>query len=148
MLAVIVAATVVQLPGLMVPPHTSSDAYRYVWDGRVQLFGTSPYRFAPLDDLLADLHDPLLFPGLAVDDRSGCALPLIALAVLTAPLEWPAVAVAPDCQSTSASPHKPSPPNLIHGLRRVGAAPVPICRSATGTGTALSWSNEKPRMCA
>lgn len=70
-LAVILAAVVLQVPGLLVPPRSSSDAYRYVWDGRVQLSGTSPYRFAPLDDRLASLRDPVLFPGLGVDDRSG-----------------------------------------------------------------------------
>ncbi len=70
-LAVILAATVVQLPGVLVPPRTSSDVYRYVWDGRVQLSGTSPYRYAPLDDRLAGLRDPVLFPGLGPNDRSG-----------------------------------------------------------------------------
>ena len=70
-LVVFVAALVVQLPGLLSPPRSSSDAYRYVWDGRVQLSGTSPYRYAPLDDRLSRLRDPILFPGLGSDDRSG-----------------------------------------------------------------------------
>ncbi|MEP6797838.1 MAG: glycosyltransferase 87 family protein [Lapillicoccus sp.] len=70
-LAVVMAAAVAQLPGVLQPPRTSSDAYRYVWDGRVQLSGTSPYRYAPLDDRLADLRDPLLFPGLRADQPSG-----------------------------------------------------------------------------
>lgn len=70
-LAVVLLAAVVQVPGLCVPPRISSDAYRYVWDGRVQLSGTSPYRYAPLDDRLARLRDPILFPGLGPDERSG-----------------------------------------------------------------------------
>ncbi|EAP98242.1 hypothetical protein JNB_14798 [Janibacter sp. HTCC2649] len=70
-LLVFVVALVVQLPGLLTSPRSSSDAYRYVWDGRVQLSGTSPYRYAPLDDRLADLRDPVLFPGLGSGDRSG-----------------------------------------------------------------------------
>lgn len=70
-LLVFVVALVVQLPGLMTPPRSSTDAYRYVWDGRVQLSGTSPYRYAPLDDRLADLRDLILFPGLASDELSG-----------------------------------------------------------------------------
>ncbi|WP_141848851.1 glycosyltransferase 87 family protein [Lapillicoccus jejuensis] len=65
------AAAVVQLPGLAHPPLTSSDAYRYVWDGRVQLAGVSPYRYAPLDDRLAGLRDPVLFPGIGPAQRSG-----------------------------------------------------------------------------
>lgn len=71
LLLVFLAALVVQLPGLLTAPRSSSDAYRYVWDGRVQLSGTSPYRYAPLDDRLAALRDPVLFPGLGPADRSG-----------------------------------------------------------------------------
>lgn len=69
--AVVLAAAVAQVPGILEPPRTSTDAYRYVWDGRVQLSGTSPYRYAPLDDRLARLRDPVLFPGLGPNDRSG-----------------------------------------------------------------------------
>ncbi len=60
-----------QVPGLTQPPQTSTDAYRYVWDGRVQLSATSPYRYAPADDTLAALRDPLLFPGLGAVEPSG-----------------------------------------------------------------------------
>ncbi|MEP7331349.1 MAG: hypothetical protein ABI692_04585 [Terracoccus sp.] len=70
-LAVMAVATLVQLPGILLATRSSSDAYRYVWDGRVQLSGTSPYRYAPLDDRLAKLRDPVLFPGLGPGDRSG-----------------------------------------------------------------------------
>jgi len=41
-IAVALLALAVQLPGMLTPPRTSSDAWRYVWDGRVQLSGTSP----------------------------------------------------------------------------------------------------------
>ncbi len=70
-LAVVISAAAVQLPGVLTPPITSTDAYRYVWDGRVQLSGTSPYRYAPLDDRLAGLRDPVLFAGLTAQQRSG-----------------------------------------------------------------------------
>ena len=42
----------------MVPsaPLVSDDAYRYVWDGRVQRFGLNPYRSAPDDPALEYLH--------------------------------------------------------------------------------------------
>jgi hypothetical protein len=69
--AVLLMAAVVQLPGLTAVPRMSSDAYRYVWDGRVQLAGVSPYRYVPLDDRLAALRDPVLFPGLGPTDPSG-----------------------------------------------------------------------------
>jgi hypothetical protein len=72
-LAVVLSAAVLQLPGVLVDPVTSTDAYRYVWDGRVQLSGTSPYLFVPLDDRLAQLRDPVLFPGLSPGESSGVA---------------------------------------------------------------------------
>lgn len=70
-ITVALLALSVQLPGLFTPPHSSSDAWRYVWDGRVQLSGTSPYRYVPLDDRLAWLRDPILFPGLTPQAHSG-----------------------------------------------------------------------------
>ncbi len=68
---IIIAGTVCcQLAAFRVPPVTSTDAYHYVWDGRVQLSGTSPYRYVPGDDALAKLRDPILFPGLRPDQHS------------------------------------------------------------------------------
>ncbi|MFE3324423.1 glycosyltransferase 87 family protein [Streptomyces sp. NPDC059176] len=55
--SVVIAAT-----GLLAPPRTSSDAYRYAWDGRVQAAGISPYDHTPKDPALAPLRDPWLFP--------------------------------------------------------------------------------------
>ncbi|MFJ7910721.1 hypothetical protein [Kitasatospora sp. NPDC096204] len=54
--------------GLLAPPRTSDDAYRYVWDGRVQAAGVSPYAHTPDDPALAGLRDPGLFP-----DGDGCS---------------------------------------------------------------------------
>ncbi len=42
-----------------VPPETlSDDVYRYVWDGKVQLRGINPYRFAPDAEELIPLREP------------------------------------------------------------------------------------------
>jgi hypothetical protein len=38
-------------------PTLSDDMYRYVWDGRVQAAGISPYRYTPAALELADLRD-------------------------------------------------------------------------------------------
>lgn len=51
--------------GLLGPPSTSTDSFRYAWDGRVQSAGISPYDHAPADPALAHLRDPWLFPGCA-----------------------------------------------------------------------------------
>ena len=39
------------------PVYLSSDPYRYLWDGRVQWAGVSPYRYAPAAPELAMLRD-------------------------------------------------------------------------------------------
>jgi hypothetical protein len=39
------------------PPVWSDDLWRYVWDGRVQLHGVHPYRYAPTAPELAGLRD-------------------------------------------------------------------------------------------
>ncbi|MGC0316771.1 hypothetical protein [Kitasatospora acidiphila] len=59
---VLAGSVVVAALGLLAPPRTSDDAYRYVWDGRVQAAGISPYAYPPDDPALARLRDPQLFP--------------------------------------------------------------------------------------
>ncbi|MFG2194859.1 glycosyltransferase 87 family protein [Streptomyces sp. NPDC048639] len=70
---VAVAAT-----GLLAPPRTSTDAYRYVWDGRVQAAGISPYDHAPADPALLPLRDGWLFPtGEACDGPDLARVPAV-----------------------------------------------------------------------
>ncbi|AEM82043.1 hypothetical protein Strvi_2319 [Streptomyces violaceusniger Tu 4113] len=59
---VLVGSAAVAATGLLGPPRTSTDAYRYAWDGRVQAAGISPYDHAPEDPALASLRDRWLFP--------------------------------------------------------------------------------------
>ena len=42
-------------------PSLSDDMYRYIWDGRVQAHGISPYRYAPNAPELAFLRDPQIY---------------------------------------------------------------------------------------
>ncbi|WP_308439427.1 glycosyltransferase 87 family protein [Streptomyces vinaceus] len=60
---VLAGAFAVAATGLVAEPRTSTDAYRYAWDGRVQSAGVSPYDHAPQDPALARLRDPWLFPA-------------------------------------------------------------------------------------
>ena len=62
LIMIVIITAAVQLPGLFSYPVTSDDAYRYVWDGRVQLAGIDPYHYVPLDPAPAGLRDPQLFP--------------------------------------------------------------------------------------
>jgi alpha-1,6-mannosyltransferase len=43
------------------PPRLSTDIYRYIWDGRVQGSGVSPYLFLPVDPRLAGLRDNAIY---------------------------------------------------------------------------------------
>ncbi|KPI33124.1 Protein of unknown function DUF2029 [Actinobacteria bacterium OV450] len=59
---VLAGAVAVTATGLVAPPRTSTDSYRYAWDGRVQSAGNSPYDHAPQDPALSRLRDAWLFP--------------------------------------------------------------------------------------
>ena len=59
---VIVVAVTMRALTLAAPPLLSSDIYRYVWDGRVQLTGINPYRYLPAADQLASLRDEAVYP--------------------------------------------------------------------------------------
>lgn len=70
---VVAGAVAVTVTGLVAPPRTSTDSYRYAWDGRVQSAGVSPYDHAPQDPALVPLRDPWLFPT-----GAGCGGPDLA----------------------------------------------------------------------
>lgn len=59
---VLAGGIAVAATGLVAPPRTSTDSFRYAWDGRVQAAGVSPYDHAPADPALAPLRDAWLFP--------------------------------------------------------------------------------------
>ncbi|MCP3756980.1 glycosyltransferase 87 family protein [Streptomyces sp. TBY4] len=61
-LLVLAGGIAVTATGLAAPPRTSTDSYRYAWDGRVQTAGISPYDHAPAAPQLAGLRDGWLFP--------------------------------------------------------------------------------------
>lgn len=53
---VLVLAVVFRVVMLGLPPSLSDDAYRYVWDGLVQVNGFNPYHYLPSDAALAAFH--------------------------------------------------------------------------------------------
>ena len=52
----LVLAALWRIPLLLMPPTLSTDVYRYLWDGRVQRLGSSPYVLVPSDSTLRHLH--------------------------------------------------------------------------------------------
>jgi len=59
---VLLVAAALRLPLIVSPPFLSTDLYRYVWDGRVQVSGVNPYRYLPADPALAGLRDNTVYP--------------------------------------------------------------------------------------
>ncbi|MEQ9103606.1 MAG: methyltransferase domain-containing protein [Rhodothermales bacterium] len=55
-------AILVRLVALPVPPVLSDDAYRYIWDGMVNLEGMNPFLLVPSDPSLRFLHDAAVYP--------------------------------------------------------------------------------------
>jgi len=49
-------ALIIKVIFIFVHPIGSDDYYRYIWDGKVQANGINPYKFAPSDAALNNLH--------------------------------------------------------------------------------------------
>ncbi len=60
---ILLGAFVLRAMLLPLPPVTSRDSWRYLWDARVTLHGFSPYVYAPADRALAPLRDMVLYPN-------------------------------------------------------------------------------------
>jgi len=53
-----------QAPLVFTRPALSDDMFRYVWDGRVQAQGISPYQYPPQSQELAYLRDSEIYPSI------------------------------------------------------------------------------------
>jgi hypothetical protein len=87
---VLTAAVVMRALAFAAPPLLSSDIYRYVWDGRVQLAGINPYRYLPDAPELAFLRDATVYPLINRADYAPTIYPpaaeaLFAVAAVIAP---------------------------------------------------------------
>ena len=75
------------------PVVLSSDVYRYLWDGRVQWAGISPYRYPPAAVDLAPLRDETIHPNINRPDKPTVYPPgaevAFALVALVAPDSLP-----------------------------------------------------------
>jgi hypothetical protein len=64
-----IALQVIALAG---PPQNSSDLYRYIWDGRVQVTGIDPYLYAPAAQGVAALRNDFLWSGTGAGHYVDC----------------------------------------------------------------------------
>jgi alpha-1,6-mannosyltransferase len=124
-LAVILGfAALFRLLVLPTPVYLSSDLYRYLWDGRVQLAGVNPYRYPPEAPGLAPLRDAEVHPRInrpgAVTVYPPGAQWVFALAAMATPgtvLGWRLLLLAVEVGTVGL---------LLQLVRRMGAPPTAI----------------------
>jgi hypothetical protein len=64
LIAILLVAALLRGIALFAPQALSTDAFRYVWDGRVQAAGINPYRYIPADPALERLRDDSIYPNI------------------------------------------------------------------------------------
>jgi hypothetical protein len=64
LITVLLIAALLRGIALFAPQALSTDAFRYVWDGRVQAAGINPYRYLPVDPALSALRDDVIYPNI------------------------------------------------------------------------------------
>jgi len=64
LITILVIAALLRGIALFAPQALSTDAFRYVWDGRVQAAGINPYRYIPTDPALSALRDDVIYPNI------------------------------------------------------------------------------------
>lgn len=127
---VLAGAVAVAAVGLAGPPLTSTDSFRYAWDGRVQAAGISPYDHAPADRALRGLRDDWLFPrgaaACAGPDRVG-----VEPGVCTR-INRPTVHTIypPVAEGYFALVHALSPPGVRHKALQTGGALLAVAVTA------------------
>ncbi len=65
-------------------PHLTTDAFRYVWDGRLGWEGINPFRYVPADPALEHLRDSQIFPHINQKERAVTIYPPVAQYVFMA----------------------------------------------------------------
>jgi hypothetical protein len=64
LIVILLIAALLRGIALFAPQALSTDAFRYVWDGRVQAAGINPYRYIPVDPALSALRDDVIYPNI------------------------------------------------------------------------------------
>ncbi len=133
---VLAGGAAVAVAGLTAPPSTSTDMYRYAWDGKVQAAGISPYDHPPVAPELAPLRESWLFPPQTAcqDPTQVRKLKLYAADGVCTRINRPTVHTIypPVAEGWFAAVHELSPDGSRHKALQAGGAVL-----ATGTTVAL-----------
>jgi alpha-1,6-mannosyltransferase len=83
-LIILAVALVLRALAMTSLPNLTSDAFRYVWDGRLGWEGLSPYLYVPADERLAHLRDTAIYPHINQKDDAVSIYPPVAEMVFMA----------------------------------------------------------------
>jgi len=95
--AILLLGAAMRLAVFVPPPLLSTDVYRYVWDGRVQVAGVNPYRHLPVAPELRPLRDQgtgpaAIYPNINRADFAPTIYPPAAQALFAlVGLAWPTI---------------------------------------------------------
>lgn len=89
LVVVLAVALLARLALVAHEPTLSTDVYRYVWDGRVQVTGINPYRHVPASPALAALRDGEVFPRINRKQKPPAYPPGAELAFGAISAAWP-----------------------------------------------------------
>jgi hypothetical protein len=93
LLFVVLFAIALRIIAVAPPLNLSSDAYRYVWDGRVQAAGVNPYLYVPADERLAHLRDAAIYPNVNRKEEAPTVYPPVAQALFFGAVQvWDGIA--------------------------------------------------------
>lgn len=81
---ILIAALVLRVLAMTAPPYLTTDAFRYVWDGRLAWEGISPYLYVPADEQLAHLRDAAIYPNINQKEHAVSIYPPMAQLVFAA----------------------------------------------------------------
>lgn len=84
LLTILVAALLMRAIAMAAPPYLTTDAFRYVWDGRLGWEGISPYLYVPADDVLSHMRDETIYPHINQKERAVTIYPPVAQFVFMA----------------------------------------------------------------
>ena len=81
---VLAVAVLLRLLSMTGEPNLTSDALRYVWDGRLGWEGINPYLYVPADEHLAHLRDTAIYPGINQKEHAVTIYPPVAQLIFMA----------------------------------------------------------------
>jgi len=58
--AILAVSVLIRIGTIFIAPAGSDDYFRYIWDGKVLANGINPYKYAPSDPALQNLHSEML----------------------------------------------------------------------------------------